>query len=144
MAEDDLGIELSEEEKKKAEDAAKENQPLFDALKNALEGKVKEVRLSQRLKNHAVCFASGDGLSIEMEKVLNQVPNQDKIKADKILEINGEHPVFKALQAAYAAAADDEKIGKYARLLYDQALLIEGLPVDDPVEFSNLICELMK
>ncbi len=144
VAEDDLGIELSEEEKKKAEDAAKENQPLFDALKNALEGKVKEVRLSQRLKNHAVCFASGDGLSIEMEKVLNQVPNQDKIKADKILEINGEHPVFKALQAAYAAAADDEKIGKYARLLYDQALLIEGLPVDDPVEFSNLICELMK
>ena len=140
----DLGIEQSEEEKKKAEEARKENQGLFDAMKKALDGKVKDVVLSQRLKSHAVCFASGDGLSIEMEKVLNQMPNAEKIHADRILEINAEHEVFENLRKIYEADPQDEKIGKYARLLYDQASLIEGLPVDDPVEFSNLICELMK
>ncbi|MDR3242334.1 MAG: molecular chaperone HtpG [Clostridiales Family XIII bacterium] len=138
----DLGIEESEEEKKEAERAAKSNKKLLSAVKEALGDKVSQVKLSQRLKSHPVCLASGEGLSIEMEKVLNAMPTEEKVKAERILEINANHPVFAALQEVYAS--DREKIKTYAELLYDQALLIEGLPVEDPVAFSNAICGLME
>ncbi len=146
VADDDLGIEQDEEEKKKNEAIAADNKALLDSLAKALEGKVTKVRISERLKRHAVCFASGEGLSIDMEKVLNNQPSAmagEKVSAEKILELNPSHPVFAKLKELYAANAEDEKLSKYALLLYDQAMLIEGLTLSDPVEFSNLVCELM-
>ena len=146
VSDDDIGIEESEEEKaeaKKQTDASKE---LFDAMKEALGDKVTEVRLSQRLKSHPVCFSSGGGVSIEMEKVLNSMPTDEKIKAEKILEINGAHSVFDSLKDAFEkkkADSGDETLKEYAELLYNQALLIEGIPIEDPVAFSNMICRLM-
>ncbi|RYL94947.1 molecular chaperone HtpG [Sporolactobacillus sp. THM7-4] len=137
----DLGLE-SDEEKKKDEAEAKENKGLFDEMKDVLSGKVKEVRASKRLKTHPVCFATEGEVSIEMEKVLNQMPNNQNVKADKILEINTHHDVFKALKAAHTLN-DKEKVRLYTNLLYNQAALIEGLPIQDPVEFTNDICKLM-
>ena len=121
---------------------AEENKNLFLAMKEALGDKVADVRASNRLKSHPVCLSAEGGISIEMEKVLSQQMNADnRVKAQKVLELNTEHPIFEKLQALYTD--DPTKIFDYAELLYDQALLIEGLPVEDPVRFSNLICELM-
>ena len=138
----DAGLDLvSEEEKKAAEEAQKTHQDLLSALKAALGDKVKDVRLSDKLKSSPVCLTSDGPLSIEMEKVLAAMPVSDgSIKAERVLEINPSHPVFSALSGL---TADDPRITKYANLLYDQALLIEGLPIEDPVAFSNSICELM-
>lgn len=136
----DLGLE-TDEEKKHAQRSAEENKGLLDALTEALDGKVKEVRLSQRLKSHPVCLSSGSDLSIEMEKVLNAMPNNEKVQAQRVLEINENHPVFTALQKLHPDHPDQLKT--YASLLYTQALLIEGVAIEDPVAFSNQICELM-
>ncbi len=153
VSDEDLGIEESEEEKKAAEKKNEDSKEMLEALKAALGDKVSEVKVSSRLKTHPVCFASGGGLSIEMEKVLNAMPAGEKVKAQKVLEINPEHPVFEALGAAFdewkanggtAESKEFGKLGDYAGLLYNQALLIEGMPVEDPVEFSNQICKLMK
>ncbi|NLZ38158.1 MAG: molecular chaperone HtpG [Firmicutes bacterium] len=135
----DLGLEENTETEK--ED--KENRKIFDGMKNILGDKVKNVRASKRLKKHPVCLTNEGDLSIEMEKILNAMPyNQNKnFKAEKVLEINTKHQVFAALKAAYEK--DKEKFKLYTNLLYDQALLIEGLPVSDPVEFTNNICSLM-
>lgn len=140
----DLGLE-SEEEKKAAEAESEAAKPLFEAMEKALDGKVKAVRLSSRLKSHPVCLSSEGPLSIEMEKVLSTMPNPDgpAPKSEKILELNGSHPVFEVLKAANEAG-DTEKLNKYASLLYNQALLIEGLPIDDPVAYAQAVCELMK
>ncbi len=137
----DLGLE-SDEEKNELEEKAKESQPLFDLMKEALGDKVAEVRLSARLKSHPVCLSSKGALSIEMEKVLNSMPNPDKVKAERVLEINGNHPVFETLKSL--CESDPEKVKAYSELLYDQALLIEGLSIEDPVRFSNAVCALMK
>ncbi len=138
----DLGIES--EEHKKAEAAEEENQGLFNEMQNILAGKVKAVRASKRLKQHPVCLANDGDISIEMEKILNSMPyNKDNpIKADKVLEINTNHEVFKSLKKAYQDN-DQDKLKLFADLLYNQALLIEGLPIEDPVEFSNNICKMM-
>lgn len=138
----DLGIDTKEEAVKNADEDAI-NKELFDSIKEILKGKIKEVKASKKLKTHPVCLSSDGALSIEMEKVLNSMPNNQNqnIKADKILEINVNHDIFGKLKAAYAG--DKDKLGLYANLLYDQALLIEGLPINDPVEFSNNICKLM-
>jgi molecular chaperone HtpG len=119
----------------------KENKDILKAIKKALSEKVKDVKLSARLKDSAVCLVSGEGLSMEMEKVLKQMPNQMDVKADKILEINPDHDLFKALVKIYEK--DSEKINSYASILYHQALLIEGLPIEDPTEFSNNLVKLM-
>ncbi|MEG0508359.1 MAG: molecular chaperone HtpG [Eubacterium sp.] len=140
-SDDDLGIEQSEEDKKESNAKNEENKDLMTAIKEALSGKVASVKLSTRLKSHPVCFAT-EGISIEMEKVLNSQAMGEKVKADKVLEINGDHPVFESLKKAHEEK-DDPRLKKYANLLYDQALLIEGMPIEDPVEFSKLICELM-
>lgn len=137
----DLGID-SDENKNSNEEENKENKELFEHMKEILKDKVKEVRASKRLKNHAVCLANEGEVSIEMEKVLSAMPNNQNIKADKVLEINTNHNVFKALKEAYEN--DKEKLQLYTELLYNQALLIEGLSINDPVEFTNNICELMK
>ncbi len=138
---DDLGFEEDGKEKDAAKKETEDYKELFDFMKETLEGKVSGVRLSQRLKSHPVCLASGGGISIEMEKILNAMPNEDKIKAEKVLEINTSHPVLEALKKAFNS--DKEKAKKYTELLYNQALLIEGLSIEDPVAFSNSICELI-
>lgn len=138
---DDIELEGSDEEKADMEKQAEESKDMLQAMQKALEGKVTEVKLSKRLKDHPVCLTTKGGLSIEMEKVFSQMPIDEDIKAEKVLEINADHSVMDALAKAYESG--EETIGKYAKLLYEQARLIEGLPVEDPIEFSNSICELM-
>ena len=144
ISSDDLGLE-SDEEKKEITEKTEANKDLFAAMQKALDGKVSEVVLSSKLKSHPVCLSSKGAFTIEMEKVIDAMPNvqQNAPKAQRVLEINGSHPVFNSLTAAFAAG-DTKKVETYAKLLYDQALLIEGLSVEDPVAFSNAICELMQ
>ena len=136
----DLGLE-SDEEKKQAQELSQEHQSLFDAMAKALDGKVKGVRLSTRLKTHPVCLAAEGAISLEMEKVLRTMPGENKPKADKFLELNPSHPIFQTL--CVLEKDNPEKLADYSRLLYDQAMLIEGLPIEDPVAFSTLMCRLM-
>ncbi len=139
----DLDIFESEQEKEELAKKEEENKDMLAAMKSALEGKVANVIISRKLANHPVCISSSGGLSIEMEKVLNAMPNVagEKVSAEKVLEINPNHKIFEALKAAYEQG--NGKLEKYAKLLYNQALLIEGLSVEDPLEFSDLICEIM-
>ena len=136
----DLGIDM-EEENKKTEEIKEENKDLFTFMKEALEGKVTDVRPSVRLKNHPVCLSADGELSIEMEKILSAMPNAEGAKAEKVLELNINHEIFESLKAAFEN--DKEKLKMYTNLLYNQALLIEGLSITDPVEFTNNICKLM-
>jgi molecular chaperone HtpG len=141
VSSNDLGIE-EDENKETSQEEEKENKDIFEGMKSILTGKVKEVRASKRLKNHPVCLANDGELSIEMEKILNAMPNNQGVKADKVLEINVNHDVFKSLKTAYEA--DKDKFNLYTDILYNQALLIEGLSIGDPVEFTNNICKIMK
>jgi len=138
----EAGVELeSEEEKAKLEEARKEDKDLFEALKEALGGKVAEVAPTARLKSHPVCLTSRSGVSLEMERVLQSQPGAEELppmKAERVLELNINHPVYAKL-----GGLEPERLGDYANLLYNQALLIEGFPVEDPVEFANAICRLM-
>ncbi|REJ17933.1 MAG: molecular chaperone HtpG [Paenibacillaceae bacterium] len=136
----DLGIE-PDEQAGPSDAEAKEQQELFKAMKEVLGDKVKDVRASKRLKSHPVCLTAEGELSIEMEKVLRQTPHGKDVRADKILEINTGHNVYESLKRAHAAGGDT--LRRYTNLLFNQALLIEGLPVEDPVAFANDICELM-
>jgi molecular chaperone HtpG len=136
----DLGIEPDAADQQ-TETEEKENKELFDFMKNVLKDKVKDVRISKRLKTHPVCLAADGEITIEMEKVLNAMPDNQNIKADKVLEINSHHEVFQSLRNALET--DKNKLTLYVNLLYNQALLIEGLPIQDPVEFTNDICKVM-
>ena len=136
----DLGIDDAAENES-VKEKAEENKELLRLLKDDLDGKVKDVRLSTRLKSHPVCLSADGGVSIEMEKVLNTMPGDQKVQAQRVLEINPSHPIFETLKKLFAE--DPEKLKSYAGLLYTQALLIEGLPIDDPVAFSNAVCDLM-
>ncbi|WHX25511.1 molecular chaperone HtpG [Virgibacillus halodenitrificans] len=136
----DLGLDMTEENNKAEEEAAS-NKDLFTEMKKQLEGKVKDVKVSNRLKSHPVCLSTDGEISVEMEKVLSAMPNNQQIKAEKVLEINPDHDVYQSLKTAYES--DKEKFALYTNLLYNQALLIEGLPVGDPVEFTNDICKVM-
>ncbi|MCG1030056.1 molecular chaperone HtpG [Virgibacillus halodenitrificans] len=136
----DLGLDMTEENNKAEEEAAS-NKDLFTEMKKQLEGKVKDVKVSNRLKSHPVCLSTDGEISVEMEKVLSAMPNNQQIKAEKVLEINPDHEVYQSLKTAYES--DKEKFALYTNLLYNQALLIEGLPVGDPVEFTNDICKVM-
>jgi molecular chaperone HtpG len=136
----DLGIE-GEENKSESESEEKEYKEIFDYMKGILADKVKDVRVSKRLKSHPVCLATEGDISIEMEKILAAMPDNQNIKADKVLEINKNHEVFQSLKDAFEN--DKEKLELYTKLLYNQALLIEGLPIQDPVEFTNDICKVM-
>jgi len=132
---------LEKEEKDKIDKLNDEKKPILQALKESLQDKVKDVVISKRLADSAVCLVSGDGLSFEMEKVLANMPNNQEVKAEKILEINANHALFKTLENVYLN--NPFELAKYASLLYNQALLIEGFSIENPVEFSNLMCELM-
>ncbi|MFW5436728.1 molecular chaperone HtpG [Paenibacillus apiarius] len=136
----DLGIEADDNEKDSDADE-NDNKELFDDMKTILADKVKNVRASKRLKSHPVCLSTEGELTIEMEKILKAMPNSQDVKADKVLEINMNHDVFKSLKDAHEN--DKDKLALYTNLLYNQALLIEGLPISDPVEFTNDICKVM-
>ena len=138
----DLGLE-TEDEKKAAEAAETENKDLFEEIKKDLNGKVKEVKVNPTLQEHPVTLSAEGGISMEMEKVLRRMPNAEGVESTKVLELNPNHTVFAALKAAHAAG-DTDKVSKYAELLYDQALLIAGLPIEDPVAYAQLVCGLMQ
>ncbi len=142
VSDGDLGLE-TDEEKEQAKQRAEENKDLLQTMTEALGGKVTEVKLSERLKTHPVCLTTEGGLSIEMEKVLRSMPGEqaEQFKASRVLEINAAHPIWATLQTLYET--DRAKLATFASLLYNQALLIEGLPVDDPVAFSAAMCDLM-
>ncbi len=142
VSDGDLGLE-TDEEKKESEEKAAQNKDLFARMTEALDGKVAGVKLSSRLKSHPVCLTSEGGLSLEMERVLQSMPGDqnEQFKATRILEINEHHAIWQTLLSLNDN--DNDKLATYAKLLYDQALLIEGLPIDDPVAFSNALCELM-
>ena len=131
-----------ESAQEKAKEAADAHKDVFAFVKETLGDAVSEVKPAVRLKSHPVCLTAGEGLSFEMEKYFQMMQPDSGLKAQRILELNTEHPVFAALEAA--VSADPEKAKKYARLLYDQALLIAGLPLDDPSGYTDLVCELMK
>ncbi len=137
-----LDQEIDEGSEKKAEEAAAAHKSVFDFVKEALGDAVKEVKASARLKSHPVCLTAGEGLSFEMEKYFQAVQPDAALKADRILELNVDHPAFQALENA--VEADPDKAKKYASLLYSQALLIAGLPLEDPSGYTDLVCELMK
>ncbi len=137
---DDLGLE-TEEEKQEAAKKVEENKDMLNFMKDALDGKVKQVVLSQKLKTHPVCLSTDGAISIEMEKVLNSMPSEEKVTAERVLEINADHPIFQKLCELYQTNQDVLK--QYASLLYTQALLIEGVTIEDPLSFSNQVCELM-
>lgn len=136
----DLGLE-TESEKEELEKKTEENKDMLTFMKETLGDKVKAVCPSQRLKSHPVCLSSDGMLSLEMEKVLNAMPTDEKVKAELVLEINMNHPIFAKLSALYNE--DKEQLKVYTDLLYTQARLIEGMPIDDPVAFSNVVCDLM-
>ncbi|MEC0260001.1 molecular chaperone HtpG [Paenibacillus lautus] len=135
----DLGLD-SEADKQENEAEDNDNKELFEAMGSLLAGKVKSVKASKRLKSHPVCLSTEGDVSIEMEKILKAMPNGQDIQADKVLEINTNHEVFQSLKTLQA---DQDKLKLYTNLLYNQALLIEGLPIADPVEFTNDICKIM-
>ena len=137
-----LDQEIEEGAKEKAAEAQDAHKAAFDFVKETLGESVLEVKASTRLKSHPVCLTAGEGLSFEMEKYFKTVQPDSAIRADRILELNVDHPAFQALEAA--VSTDPEKAGKYAQLLYAQALLIAGLPLEDPSNYTDLVCELMK
>ena len=140
VANGDLGLENEDEKSEEENSLYKE---MFEKMGSFIKEEIKEVKVSKRLKSHPVCLSSAGALSIEMEKVLRAMPNSENIKAEKVLEINENHEVFAVLKDAYEKK-DEEKLKAYTKLLYNQARLIEGLSIEDPVEFTNSICKLMK
>ncbi len=141
ISSDDLNLE-SEEEKKSNEEKIQQNKDLLDFVKESLGDRVAKVVLSQRLKSHPVCLSTEGEITLEMEKVLNAMPSGSHVKAVRVLEMNPNHHIFTTLQTLYKN--DKDKLKIYADLLYGQALLMEGMPIEDPVAFSNKICELMQ
>lgn len=131
----------SEEENKKVEKLNKDHEDLFKIMKESLTDNVENVRFTNRLKSHPVCLTTEGDVSVEMEKVFNAMPTDQKIKAKTILEINSEHPIVEKLNDLYKN--DKEELKKYTKILYSQARLIEGLTIDNPTEISNLICDII-
>ena len=137
---DDLELE-TEEEKEKTKELSEENKDVLQFMKEALGDKVTDVRVSGKLKSHPVCITTDGMITTEMEKVLNAMPAREKIKAQRVLEVNGEHPIFQKLCELYES--DQERLKLYAEVLYDQALLIEGISLEDPSDFSQKLCQLL-
>ncbi|MFR6290930.1 MAG: molecular chaperone HtpG, partial [Peptococcaceae bacterium] len=140
IADGDIDLE-SAEEKEAAAQKAEDNKSLLEFCTKVLEGKVKAVKLSTRLKTHPVCLSSEGPISIEMERVLDTMPEPNYHKAERILEINANHPIFQTLCNVYPA--DEQKATAYVNVLYNQALLIEGLTIEDPVAYANAVCSLL-
>ena len=137
-------LDLNTQEEKEALNKSKEeNKDLLDFMKESLNGEVSEVKLSSKLIEDPVCLTAGEGISFEMEKVFANMPEKNPMpmKATKILEINPNHPIFEKLKSLYVE--DKEKVKEVTDVLYDQALLIEGFPIQDPIAYSRKICELL-
>lgn len=132
---------MSKKEKEELEKINEENKELLQTMKEAI-SEVKEVRFTRKLKNHPVCLVSEGNVSVEMEKVINAMPTDETIKATTILEINEAHPIAQKLKELYQS--NPETVKEYSKILYAQARLIEGLPIENPTELSNLICEHLK
>lgn len=141
ISSDDLGLE-SEEEKEETKKQQEENKDLFSAIKEALGGRITEVRLSGRLKNAACCLTAKGPISLEMERVLGTMPGEQKVKAERVLELNPDHEIFPILQKLYPD--DKETLADYAELLYGQALIREGMLPEDPAAFAAVLCRLME
>jgi molecular chaperone HtpG len=142
VAGSDLGLQ-TEEEKEQLEALSSEHSDLFDAMSAVLAEKVGKVTLSNRLADVAVGISAEGPISLEMEKVLNAGPEGKDIRSERVLELNPDHPVFSHLTDAQNAG-DTDKIARYTTILYNQALLLEGLPVDDPLAFAQAVTELME
>lgn len=142
ICDDNLNLD-SEDEKKALEEQNAASKDMFDAMKESIGDSISAVRFTNKLKKHPVCLTSEGGISLEMEKVLNSMPNaeQNKVQAKLVLEINAEHPIAEKLKTLYTD--DKDMLGKYAKLLYGEACLIGGKSVPDPAEHSALVCELM-
>lgn len=136
----DLDLETPEE-KEEFKKLSEESKDMLEEITKALGGKVKAAKLSERLKTHPVCLTSEGQISLEMEKTFAQMPTDQNVKAEKVLEINPNHEIFRVLKNLYET--DKSKLDDYSKILYTEALLIEGMPIEDPVEFSNLVCGLM-
>ena len=133
---------LDKDEEEKVKELNTQKKPLLEAMKEALKDEVSDVVISKRLTDSAVCLVSTDGVSFEMEKVLNQMPNANgDVKAGRILELNPNHELFKAIEDVYLK--EPQEIANLADLLYNQALLVEGFPIKNPVEFSKKMCDLI-
>ena len=139
VSSDNLDLE-SKEEKEELKKINEENKDMFTLMKEEIKD-VEDIRFTHKLKEHPVCLSSEGEISTEMEKVLNSMPNNQNVKAKMILEINENHPITQKLKDLYLN--DKEELKKYSKILYDGARLIEGLNIDNPTEFSNLICELI-
>ena len=139
VSSDNLDLE-SKEEKEELKKINEENKDMFTLMKEEIKD-VEDIRFTHKLKEHPVCLSSEGEISTEMEKVLNSMPNNQNVKAKMILEINENHPITQKLKDLYLN--DKEGLKKYSKILYDGARLIEGLNIDNPTEFSNLICELI-
>lgn len=135
----------TEEEKKELEQTTSDNKDLLDFMKDALKDEVAEVKISNRLSDDPVCLTAGEGVSFEMEKVFANMPEGNGpmggMKAKRILELNPNHPIFQTLKTLFTS--DKEKVKEVAEVLYDQASLIEGFPIEDPIAYSRKICELL-
>ena len=140
VSSNDLNLE-TEEEKKSTEEKNNQYKDVFEYMKKTINNDVTEVRFTNRLKNHPVCLTTKGDISLEMEKVINSMPNSEEIKANQVLEINENHEISNKLKSLYEN--DKEKLEQYTKILYAQARLIEGLTIENPTEISNLICELI-
>ena len=140
---EDIAEDDTEEAKENMKKLEEDNKELLEDIKKALGDKVSEVKLSPRLKSSAVCLTTKGDISLEMEKILSAMPMDQGIKAERVLELNPEHSVFETLNKIKSEDADGNRLDVYAKLLYDQALLISGIQIDDPVEFSKSICQLI-
>lgn len=138
----DLGLE-TEDEKSAAEAITKENEELFKTMKDALGDAVSKVVVSARLSDTPACVTAEGPISLEMEKIMAMAPDGQNIKSDRVLEINAQHSIFKTLQEAQKEN-DTDKIKQYTNILYNQALITEGLPIEDPAAYAQAVCDLMK
>lgn len=131
----------TEEEKAKLKEENEKNKDMFEEMKNALKDEVQVVRFTNKLKNHPVCLTSEGAITLEMEKVINAMPTDQNIKAQKVLEVNAEHPIATKLKELYKK--DKTLLDEYTKVLYSQARLIEGMTIENPTEISNIICDLL-
>ena len=137
---DNIDLETAEE-KEEIKKANEDDKEMFDFMKEAVGGDVDKVRYTHKLKNHPICLTSEGALSVKMEKVINAMPNEESVKAQTILEINKNHPIVNKLKELYQN--DKEGLKEYTKILYAQARLIEGLPIENPTEISNMVCKII-
>lgn len=140
ISSENLNLE-NEEDKKKIDKENNDNKEMLEVMKKTLNENVHDVKFTNRLKKHPVCLTTEGPISIEMEKLMSSMPTEEKIKASAVLEINESHPIAKKLKELYKK--DANALEEYTKVLYAQARLIEGLPLDNPTEISNIICDMI-